>query len=370
MIRIIPLAFVTLLHLQSTYSAVVFTRLGDLAGGSFSSHALKISADGSTVIGYSTSAAGSEAFRWTASGGMVSIGAGSSSIALGVSGDGGVIVGDTSPSPFRWTQSTGSVNIGHFNPSFPNDNARAVSADGTTIVGEGGVSVSTLTSQAYRWTESGGFEGLGFLAGGQDRSTARAVSADGSVVVGRGSSTAGTEAFRWTASGGMVGLGDLAGGSVVSVALGVSADGQTVVGQGRTASGNEAFRWTQAEGMVGLGFPTAYAISGDGSTIVGGGSGAVIWDSTNGVRSVETIVEDAGIDLTGWDLLSVRGVSHDGQSFVGIADNPDGEREAWLVQLNATAVPEPRSFLIIFATIFAVSIVRWKSQSSSSSALA
>jgi probable HAF family extracellular repeat protein len=51
----------------------------------------------------------------------------------------------------------------------------------------------------------------------------------------------------------MVGLGDLDAGLFTSQAFAVSADGSVVVGLGSSASGFEAFRWTSGGGMVGLG---------------------------------------------------------------------------------------------------------------------
>ncbi|MCA1958668.1 MAG: hypothetical protein LDL14_09095, partial [Nitrospira sp.] len=45
--------------------AAEFIPLGDLPGGSFSSMALGVSADGSVVVGVSRSGSGDEAFRWT-----------------------------------------------------------------------------------------------------------------------------------------------------------------------------------------------------------------------------------------------------------------------------------------------------------------
>jgi hypothetical protein len=44
--------------------------LGDLTGGSFSSQAVGISADGSTVVGQGSSASGNAAFLWDATNGM------------------------------------------------------------------------------------------------------------------------------------------------------------------------------------------------------------------------------------------------------------------------------------------------------------
>src|SRR5688572_13401343 len=87
------------------------TALGDLPGGTFSSRALAVSSDGSTVVGDSNSASGVEAFRWTAAGGMVGLGdlPGDtfSSGARGVSSDGSVVVGGSRSASgneaFRWT---------------------------------------------------------------------------------------------------------------------------------------------------------------------------------------------------------------------------------------------------------------------------
>ena len=48
--------------------------LGDLPGGTFISPAHGVSSDGSVVVGFSNSALGQEAFRWTSGGGMVGLG--------------------------------------------------------------------------------------------------------------------------------------------------------------------------------------------------------------------------------------------------------------------------------------------------------
>jgi probable HAF family extracellular repeat protein len=48
--------------------------LGDLAGGDCYSKARAVSADGTVVVGMGTSDSGSEAFLWTAGGGMVGLG--------------------------------------------------------------------------------------------------------------------------------------------------------------------------------------------------------------------------------------------------------------------------------------------------------
>lgn len=69
------------------------------------------------------------------------------------------------------------------------------------------------------------------------------------------------------------GLGDLAGGGFSSQAFAISADGSVVVGEGTSALGTEAFRWTIRDGMVGLGTlagdSQALGVSADGSIVVG-----------------------------------------------------------------------------------------------------
>ncbi len=124
--------------------------------GTLSSRADAISGDGSKVVGISHTANGGEAFQWTATTGMVGLGelAGGSflSIAHGASADGSVIVGMSSSGfglsgleAFYWTEELGMINLREFliaNGATNLDGwtlleATAISADGLTIVGGG-----------------------------------------------------------------------------------------------------------------------------------------------------------------------------------------------------------------------------------------
>ena len=201
--------------------------------------------------------------------------------------------------------------------------------------------------------------GLGDLPGGQFSSSAWGVSAGGSVVVGVGHSASGQEGFRWTQATGMVGLGDLPGGNFSSFAWDVSPDGSVVVGVSSSASGGEAFRWTQATGMVGLGdlpggafYSQAEVVSADGALVAGfsqpspghWGQHAFIWDADHGMRSLrDVLVNQLGLDLGGWHLRAVTGVSADGLTIVGPGFNPQGQAEAW-----RAVIPEPAT-LALFA---------------------
>lgn len=322
--------------------------LGHLHNTIRESKAYGVSADGSVVVGYSSSGQGTfEAFRWTEAGGMLGLG-GSRSRAHDVSADGSVVVGysgsDSDPQAFRWTETVGMVNL-------VNSKSRAygVSADGSVVVGE---RASGSDYEAFRWTEVGGMVGLGFLPGNPPElspfSYAWGASADGSVVVGGSSSgLSRIEAFRWTQAGGTVGLGDLPGGSFNSGARAVSADGSVVVGYGRSDSGPEAFRWTEARGMVGLGdlpggsFESyGWDVSADGSVVVGWGttdigSEAFIWDAEHGMRNLKDVLTTGGLDLTGWTLAQAWGISADGFTIVGFGINPAGQTEAWRATLSS-----------------------------------
>jgi probable HAF family extracellular repeat protein len=200
--------------------------------------------------------------------------------------------------------------------------------------------------------------GLGDLSGAGFGSEAFGISADGLTVVGRGWATLGNEAFRWTATDDMIGLGDLDGGAYDSLAFAISGDGSTIVGWGSSDSGREAMRWTAGTGMVSLGDlaggyvdGAAYDVTPSGSVIVGTsksefGDEAFVWDAANGMRSLrDVLINDVGLDLSGWWLSYARGISDDGQSIVGWGINPNGDTEAWVATL-----PEPTTVsLLVFA---------------------
>ena len=233
-----------------------------------------------------------------------------------------------------------------------------ISADGSVVVGTG----TSTDFEAFRWTSSEGMVGLGFLPG-RVSSRGTGVSGDGSIVVGSSSDeNFASEAFRWTAATGMVGLGDLVGGDGFSIASAVSSDGTAIVGissRPGAPDNGEAFRWTSSGGMVGLGNAPdgrflnsrATAVSADGAVIVGNGDAIVgedlltspfIWDADHGMRPLQDLLANEGVDLTGWTLDSATGISGDGRAIVGFGSNPSGRTEAWLV-----IIPEPATALLL-----------------------
>lgn len=337
-----------------------FQGLGDLPGGAVNSYVFEISADGSTLVGRSPSANGTEAFRWNAIDGMVGMGdlAGGAfySEARGVSGDGSIITGYSSSAngdrdAFRWTAQGGMVSIGDL-PGGPfGSEGDEVSVDGTTIVGNS-------DAMAFRWTQADGMIGLGFIVGGNS-SEARGVSLDGSVIVGHSTSVNAptwppfNEAFRWTQAGGMIGLGFLPGGAPLSDGTSVSGDGSIVVGYSSSSNGvYEAYRWTQMSGMVSIGdlpggsfASIARDVSPDGSMIVGFGtssigSEAAIWDESPAAQRVVDVIAANGVIVpAGWVLTDATGIAINNSvvSICGYGINPQNNPEAWLARYTLSA---------------------------------
>ena len=109
----------------------------------------------------------------------------------------------------------------------------------------------------------------------------------------------------------MIGLGDLPGGTFESAAFAVSGDGSVIVGQSHSATvTSESF----------------------------------IWDAEHGMRNLhDLLVDDLGLDLTGWTLSTeTTGISDDGMTIVGRGINPNGFPEAWVAH-----IPEPSTLFLL-----------------------
>jgi len=216
----------------------------------YGSHALSISADGSTIVGTEELPSGVRfATRWSAASGTVDMraisgmpsgnwGPGAGVEARGVSNDGSTIVGctqNTEAYPWIWTASSNTVTK---LPS-PFVSVLNVSADGSAVVGVG---LST-TSGAALWTAGGG----AIMLHVGDNAEARDISRDGSLVTGYYYQNGLDQtAFVWDQEHGFRNLQDmlvndyhldLSGWRLLNWAY-VSDDGLTFAGRGLDANGN------------------------------------------------------------------------------------------------------------------------------------
>ncbi|MFG0304836.1 MAG: GC-type dockerin domain-anchored protein [Phycisphaerales bacterium JB040] len=312
--------------------------IGDLEGGTLTSVAFGVNADGSVIVGRGSSlhpvgTLRHEGFAWdraplgmgvmTALGGYIDTGISTVGlaptflgVARGVSADGAVVIGAAleitnrrgdfvqgHTRPARWVQGAAGGaggyelrSLGRIDEHGLDGWANGVSADGRVIVGSEVREPEFQTPRAFRWTESTGMVSLGDLNGAGVKSAASGVSADGEVVVGWAASAVGDQAFRWTLAGGMVGLGRLGESTILSEAKAVNADGSVIGGEERFSLG---------EGLVGL--------------------AGTVWTEALGWRRLDRVLEEQGVALAGWGIGTVEGVSADGRVLVGLAQSPGGE---------------------------------------------
>jgi probable HAF family extracellular repeat protein len=357
-----------------------FQGLGDLPGGIIESYAHGVSADGSTVVGYAKSGNGQEPFRWRPSTGLIGLGSlpggtyNAGTFADDVSADGGVVVGASDSSnaagggggipsseAFRWTEAGGMQALGDLPGDTYFSRAHGVSADGSIVNGTSDAG-DGWGLRAWHWTQGSGMVPMGDLPGGINDSNASNMSSDGTWMVGYGNTAESgptwSEAIRWSAATGFDGLGFLPGGSINhSVSTDVLDDGSSVVGISlQEPTEAEAFEWTLASGMVGLGdlsggigYSLAFAISRDGSLVVGYGNSnsgyeAVIWDSNRALHRAADWLNAHGVTLpAGWLLTEVRDITINGNviTLCGNATNPQGNPEAWIARYALAPTPCP-----------------------------
>lgn len=339
-----------LLYPSSLAAAPFFMGLAPLPNGGSSPNARAVSYDGSVVVG-SEGQFGSygRAVRWV-NGVPEDLGVSNSAqVATDVSHDGSVIVGEYSSTlprhGFIW--SAGAVNnVSRF--SF-----QGLNAAGTVAVGH--TAQNDLVRHAARW-EAGQITLLEEPTGPMPRSAAEAVSADGNIVVGSAGASTTTNAMEpvvWT--GGSMSV--LSGAGGFGLATDITPDGSAIVGH--VASGttgavwrNGAIEWLE-RGPAISGVIVPWSISDDGRTIVGEGfrigSIAMIWDENGTGRALSEVLNSLGVATDGWQLEQAYAVSGDGRTVVGSGRNSQGVRHSWIAFL-----PEPSLAWMLASCGFAV----------------
>ncbi len=283
-----------------------------------------VSGDGNVAVG-SWKPTPQEAFHWTLDSEFNGLGGLSDasphySVAMGVSTDGSIVVGNSRSDlgrgheAFIWTTENGMQRLGFAGQGL------SVSDDGT-VVGS-----RHQGSRAFRWNSIEGYEDLGELRGVQHWATD--ISSDGRVIVGTSAlNDFESEAFVWTRETGMLSLDDQLTGEYQSEAVAVSSDGSTIVGY----SGDTAYSWSEATGMVDLGMlpgmssARARGVSGDGSVIVGTVQELnpfhvrpFLWDASHGMRDLTDVLnQEYDLELPDLDLTYASDISADGNVIVG-----------------------------------------------------
>ncbi|HAP14135.1 MULTISPECIES: hypothetical protein [unclassified Afipia] len=336
------------------------TNLGVLPGGT-ASRANFISSDGSVVAGTIVYPGQTNSFVWS-NGVMTDIGTVG---IVGLGANGTIVAGNVNTTAVTWTSAGGIVAL----PYYSGGNfsiANAISADGTTVVGYSN-DAGGANTYAVRWV-NGVVSNLGSL-GGIATSIAYDVSANGSVIVGTSyaPNEVNVHGFRWLngvmTDIGSLGIGDtyaqkvsadgstvigqstgigfrwnsgtmipllLPGGSGSEVAA-VTPDGSTVIGSSDDGNGNShAFRWkngvvTDLTPMETSPYVYATAVSNNGEVVVGWtginfslvNTRAWRWTAATGNVSLNTLLANAGVDMTGIDLRRANAISGDGQFIAG-----------------------------------------------------
>lgn len=303
--------------------------------GAASAYSGGLSADGTTVVG-SEGQNSVGAFRWTNATGNVNLGTPPGSLrafAGGVNSDGSVVVGNgaSQQRAFRWTLA-GGMQVLDLLPGLTASIAAAVSGDGAIVVGQS--SVAGVGRRAVWWSADGAAHDLGT---GVANSAAFAISGDGSVIVGLDF----PHPFRWTSAGGVQQI-PISAGFGSGFAYSSNEDGSKIVGTFSKSdfSDSRAWLWTPADGVRLLPrlykLESATAISADGSLIGGifqtpaGGSRSAIWHPVFGGMALNDYLPRLGVDMDGWSLGFVAGISADGTRITGSGLH-NGNQRAWLL---------------------------------------
>jgi hypothetical protein len=238
--------------------------------------------------------------------------------ALAISRNGTAVVGSSECGAYRWTSATGTVLI---SPPGVAAEPTAVSDDGTTVAG-----FQTNPGGTFRWSSGSGYQLLPVAT-----SREVALSADGTTVAGN----AAAGPFVWDSAHGVTSLG-----GIFAVATALSADGSTVYGGAGLGGHGTPFAWTRANGFVTIPYDgRVERVTPNGLVLVQlsdettspfpvAGDDILLWNpKTQWVRSLESLLRDAGIAVPDDGLHMTVGISDDGRTIAGhrrfFADRPD-----------------------------------------------
>jgi probable HAF family extracellular repeat protein len=320
-----------------------------------------ISADGSVVVGTSSSGGQQSAMRFV-SGNYLDIGGGTGSYAYSANADGSIIAGQGAfpmlgSHAFIWKKVGGYAASADSN-GFGASNLSGITPDGLNMCGYGFMLSSGNADYHALRMVNGTFYDLHYLGTG-NQAFANGISDNGSTVVGTSNTTPNGiyKPFVWKVTSGIQPL-PLTHESGSATAI--SGDGKIIVGYFNDAADNNiphACLWN-SQGFVSLGhldgnstYSKANACNGNGSVVVGrsthfGLSKAFIWTPEDGMLDLQDYLKTKGVTFApGVELIEAKGISADGSKIVGTAYNTLGNSVSFIATVNLNPVAVGDSYL-------------------------
>ena len=258
-----------------------------------------------------------------------------------------------------------NLDLGTF-AGFPNlSQANTISNDASVLYGSANYAAGK-PARAVRFTAAGPtITAIPFLNVGDDNSASadRGASADGSVMVGRSVNSVidagptspgvtglglGSQAFRYVHGSGVSGI-PFIGGGTWSSAVAVSLDGNLTLVRGNSTSAPQGEMYVHnatTGSLTSYGTPNGSRLPGgivgltaDGSivatsfNVADNPTNATVIRNAHGWHDFQTLVERAGVDLSGWNIRNdtLFGVSPDGTLVWGRGAH-NGNREGFVVE--------------------------------------
>lgn len=327
--------------------------IGPLAGDT-SSGFVSFSIDGRALVARSRSSSGaSTTFLWTPDQGTRLPPAGLSALGA-VSAQGHFVTGQFNSVAARWDTTTGTIL--QLPPELLTPGR--ISGDGRTITGQGS---GVFAAKVTRWREGGTVSTFqGDISG--DLGRLGPISSDGSVaaaaITHNTGETSTSSGFYWDDAGVRRNLG----GSALPTAM--TPDGTYLFGidvHYSGASHSNLARWRQ-DGTYDIlisyfndkSFGEPVGVDGAGTTLamnrtVGISLVPSLWRADTGYERVYDHLAVAGVNLTGWTITRVSGMSPDGLIFAGEGVNPSGQSVVWYATIPSPSAAGALGFAYLMA---------------------
>jgi hypothetical protein len=361
---------------------IKFHGIGDLPGGAVFSQVRAATKAGGKIIAVGNSSrnpgssdqAGDTAVRWTLAGGLVALPnlvVNDTSVrfvtASAITPDGKTIAsrahamatGNTVGAVLVTNEGTTNTYLGTLLGTVSYSAANAISDNSSVVYGFSRYSSANGDFQAFRWTTATGMVAIPFLHPGDNGNFPGpgCCSADGNVMVGSSNNldsglnvdfSAGNQAFRYVHGTGVTALSFLPGGTWnYAVALTPRGDIALGVGDSAAAPNGEVMLWNARNNKTTpLGTPDVSLIpdnfgglTADAGVVVENFSDAsYVYTSfvrnRHGWFAFQPALQAAGVDLTGWVLSEIYGVSRDGTLVFGQGIH-NGNNEGWVAEVPA-----------------------------------